>query len=137
MKYQYFSPDEFNHFDKMDKDFLDWLHRVRVNYGSSWTIKGHSDYRKYDPNKGGLQMHSKGRALDFHTNPVGMLLEHTQRLISALTGNYRLGVYPYWNNPGFHIDNHSNTRYWIRDKSGIYTYYSKSKDLLQGLKEHL
>lgn len=64
--YQYFSEDEFKHFDKMDVDFLNLLAEIRHDAGISFTIN--SDFRTPQENKaaGGTSSsaHLRGKAVD-------------------------------------------------------------------------
>jgi len=68
---KHFSEDEFNHFDKMDKRFLEFLDDVRSLAGVAFVIT--SDYRTREDNQrvGGsaTSAHLKGRAVDFVIRP--------------------------------------------------------------------
>lgn len=142
----YFKPDEFNHFDKMDKQALDFLDMVRAIYGSPFVVKGHSDFRpqsEADRLAGKpLDVHAMGIAIDFHIIDTIPLKAQTQKLIESceIIGiPFRVGVYPHWNNPGFHLDildvekNKGKAKFWIQDKKGAYNYYTTKKRLLEDI----
>ena len=72
--------------------------------------------------------HYSGQAIDFHvgTQPVHSLLKVWKILNEWWNGG--LGVYPCWNEPGFHIDMGPKKR-WQKNKEGVYTCMLKSSFL--------
>jgi len=46
-----------------------------------------------------------------------------------------IGAYPYWNQPGLHIDMREDNVYWYRDKKGKYHYEFCPLDIEQKLSE--
>ena len=121
MIYPVFSPKEFGvgGYENMQDDFLISLYRFRIAMNNpmitheGYATSGHSP----------MSMHYEGRATDFHFkyNPVPI----RRILVTAIKcGLHGIGVYPHWNNPGFHLDNRSPGGFnmWYRDKSGIYRY---------------
>jgi uncharacterized protein YcbK (DUF882 family) len=69
--------------------------------------------------------HGLGMAVDFYvtrTDPQELYNLYCFFLDNWYGG---VGVYPYWNKPGFHLDIGPNYRTWTRDKNGLYLYDSK------------
>jgi len=142
----YFKPSEFSNYEKMNKQALDFIDLVRGIYACPFVVKGHSDYRPQseEDKKAGkpLDVHAQGIAVDFHIVDKMTLKDQAEKLIACcvLAGSpFRLGIYPHWNNPGFHLDildvekNKGKAKYWIRDKRGAYNYYSTEKRLLEDI----
>lgn len=120
---KYFSDkDNFGDLSKMDVGFLNMLDNIRDEYGlpfiihCGWEIKGHAD------NSG----HGFGKAVDFHIKDNKRnIKEQWLMLVVCITklGYYdcaELGVYPYWNNPGFHLGKSDRAKRWGRDITGKY-----------------
>lgn len=40
-----------------------------------------------------------------------------------------IGLYPYWNNPGAHVDWRTKPVYWYRDGAGVYHYSVNFKEI--------
>ena len=72
----------------------------------------------YEPRDKGY--HPMGMAVDLHV--VGMSL--VDQLLLALKFPFNgVGIYPFWNNPGLHVDIRpldGYKRVWYRDKKGVY-----------------
>ena len=64
--------------------------------------------------------HYKGEAIDFHIK--GMKFSKAWRILNRVVYFGGLGAYPYWNNPGYHIDI-GKFRRWYRNKNGVYVYH--------------
>ena len=66
--------------------------------------------------------HYKGLALDFHVPNAAP--RHILSVIDALGHFGGVGFYPWWNNPGFHIDHRPFDKYqrWLSPKEGLYNY---------------
>lgn len=111
--------------NRMSGAFMRKLDLMRLHAGApmvvhaGWADSGHSD----------KSMHYEGRALDFHfgrdpqTHAELSVAEQFLRICSMrMFGG--VGYYPYWNTPGWHIDDRARrpTLYWIQDGSGIYHY---------------
>lgn len=61
--------------------------------------------------------HGCGMAVDFHVQGIGL---HTAwEAISKLWWFGGLGMYPHWNNAGFHLDL-GKPRRWMKDSAGKY-----------------
>ena len=66
--------------------------------------------------------HYKGCAVDFHVDGIKPLDFMFAALMFPFNG---IGFYPYWNNPGFHLDmrnlsDDGRRDVWYRDKKGTY-----------------
>ena len=105
-----------------------------------------------DEGHAGKSYHNRygiGGACDFVINSDKTLDEEFLELKTYLDGlntPYRLGVYPYWNNPGFHLDlaegkadkeDPHKSMFWIRNKKGEYKYYFDFAKCLVDLKMEL
>lgn len=67
--------------------------------------------------------HYKGMAIDFHIKTRLSFVKQVRAVLKILTDlqfNYKvgLGIYPDWNNPGFHLDNRGKIARWgfIKDE---------------------
>jgi hypothetical protein len=129
---RYFTKSEFHDFDKMNTDFLLYIDEVRYRYGRPFITT--CDYVE----KAG--MHGEGKALDFHIKytadciiPYLAQTETLIRVCESMGTPYRIGFYPLWANPGFHVDNKKEDKishlFWIRwepekyPKTDGYVYY--------------
>src|SRR3972149_909229 len=105
------------------------MYRIRIATAQSihihnaWTDgKGHTDGSE----------HYKGNATDFHFTKISLkvaipLLEKTI-LDLGIADEIGLGIYPYWNSPGFHLDCRGKKSRWGRlagDKE--YVYYEEAR----------
>lgn len=64
--------------------------------------------------------HYHGQAADFHIKTDKPLLDQIRLLektlsVLGLNGHCGLGVYPFWNDPGFHLDTRSKRSFWVFD----------------------
>jgi hypothetical protein len=100
--------------EKMSGLLLMTLYQIRVC--SDWKIIIHCGTQgKHCANS----YHYKGLAVDFHfIPPPGITLyEQTQNMLAffsdmQLQDSVGLGVYPEWNNPGFHFDVRGSRARW-------------------------
>lgn len=113
---KWFKPSEFNYPDKLEPELLDALDIFRTMVNRR--IFNHSDYRPGDSGQHGL-----GKAVDIHIEGLHVIDQYFLAEKSGLfTG---IGVYPYWNNPGIHLDirtlsaGQAGSR-WLRNAAGIY-----------------
>jgi len=92
----------------------DELHRG-ININCAYESSGHSS----------KSTHYLGMAADFYVTDT--CPQELYTLYCFFLDNWYggVGVYPYWNKPGFHLDIGPNYRTWTRDKNGIYLYDSK------------
>lgn len=101
-------------------------------------------HRVYDPSA--ILSTSRHRmepcdAIDFHLEPITPSAPHTLfhqfLFLTRLDGVKGIGIYPHWDNPGFHIDLRPSllSVYWIRNKDGLYlpvTDKSIKEEVLRG-----
>ena len=67
--------------------------------------------------------HYRGEAVDIHVDGMNVIEQFLAA--SRFTAFRGLGLYPYWNNPGLHLDCRTLTynaprARWLRDKAGNY-----------------
>lgn len=71
-------------------------------------------------------LHYKGMAVDFHWKADLNKFSYLEQfcLLSQFRKIGAIGFYPFWNNPGWHIDIRSNLvrTVWYRDENGVYRY---------------
>jgi len=104
---KHFKVSEFNHYSKMDSDFLNILDAFREYVGKPIIL--HSDWRSNS------DRHITGKAVDMHIVGMNCL---DQLLIAERFGRFKgIGIYPCWNNPGLHIDIAREGR-WLAYTSG-------------------
>lgn len=139
---RHFKEDEFNNFGRMNCQFMEQIDEVRDKYRSPFIVKGHSDFRESDKPDNKKDIHELGRAVDFHIDDGRSLYMQAIKLVNICDElyedkgwNYRLGVYPYWNNPGFHYDNKEDKLYWICDKKKEYHYFLSCVELFDALEK--
>ena len=112
----YFTPEECGEF--MDYDFMLRVLALRKRLGLPMIVHAGYSLSGHAPDS----YHGKGMALDFHVQNAS-----PRRVLSEID---RMGVfggagwYPWWNNPGFHIDARPPERYqrWCSRRAGEYTY---------------
>jgi len=112
---KYFGEHEnWGNSDKMDHDLLYMMDRFRGELPSGCWIKVHAGFATTGHSEN--SQHYKGKAVDFHV--VGChVLEAESHLHKFLKSHkiydvVGLGIYPDWNNPGFHIDNRGKYARW-------------------------
>ncbi len=105
----YFSDTELTCND-MNSELIERLYRLRRYIDREIII--HSGYRKGDSGQ-----HGKKKAFDIHIEGLNVI---DQYLIAERFGFNGIGVYPYWNNPGLHIDVRNQHARWGRNKAGMY-----------------
>lgn len=122
---QYFNPGEdWGNYEKMDSRLLWNLDQVRkelvrkISVHCGFEVSGHA------PNS----FHKLGMSVDFHvenTEPEELYDLYRYFLMVWHGG---VGVYPFWNHVGFHLDIGPD-RTWVRDKDG--KYYSDSDKIIE------
>jgi len=137
---RHFSPHErWGDPNKMDHLLLLVLDELREQYGSPFII--HEGYATSGHTPRSL--HYVGKAVDFHPNDdrspeerlyqmAEALWRANQRFIEAgidLGVICRLGWYPEWVNPGFHLDVAGRPLYWVR-RGDHYYYYGMLEKLI-------
>ena len=121
--------------DKMNPALLLLLDRLRETIGKPFVI--HCGYES-DGHSTASQ-HYKGNAVDFHIE--GLPLTEANRLLLAALHTIQiagrqahevcgLGIYPDWNNPGFHLDVRGYSARWgAVKKEGKQVYISYNEAL--------
>ena len=119
-----FKRHEFHYPDKLSElllHLLDVMVVEETKFIPDLVFVVHSDYRQDDPKE-----HGKGRAIDGHFevkgNPLPLLDQFVMATRYVWSG---IGLYPYWNRPGIHVDVKplsldSRRRLWWQDKDGVY-----------------
>ena len=115
-KVKHFKPSEFTYPDQLDPLLIYSIDALRSAAGRP--IKINSDYRPGDQGQHGI-----GKAVDvvisgLHVVDQFLLAEKT-RLFAGI------GIYPFWNRPGIHVDvrslkPHEPAARWARNAAGVY-----------------
>jgi uncharacterized protein YcbK (DUF882 family) len=113
---KYFKKSEFSEPDKMSDLLIYSLDALRNFVNKPITVN--SSYRANDAGT-----HGRGEAVDIVIKGLDVL---DQFLIAERTRLFSgIGVYPFWNRPGIHVDvrslkaNEHGAR-WARDRAGFY-----------------
>lgn len=114
--------DQFHDIDHMNVQLMDALNTLSALAMTqhNWRHRINSDYRAGDSGQ-----HGKGNAVDivfYLTHPGDVDVWEQFDFAESSRLFMRIGVYPYWNSPGLHLDMKSERLYWIRDKRGLYKY---------------
>jgi len=117
---KYFKKSEWkNNPDKVSdllKDSLDLVREyagVPIHIHVAYDDSGHSNN----------SYHYKGKAVDFHFGGLTPLEQFACiKMIADLRG---VGYYPWWNNPGWHVDLRPDNLFWLSSKKGKYIYGNK------------
>ncbi len=112
----FFLPSEFVSPGLMSPELIYALDALRAKVGHPFIV--HSSYRKGDEGT-----HGKGLAVDGHFDGVPLIDQFLAAEKSLLFGG--IGLYPYWNNPGIHLDVRKTTKEkggarWGRNAAGVY-----------------
>lgn len=121
-----------------DVNKVQWFHlhhlyliNVELNrMGYNWKMNIHCSYEKSGHSTN--SWHYKGYATDFHFITDVPLQRQYLTLLKALdnlnlSDFCALGVYPEWNNKGFHLDSRGSKVRWVQ-KGGKYIYSEKTID---------
>ena len=113
---KFFKPSEFVSPGLMNPELIYALDALRAKVGARFNV--HSSYRAGDEGT-----HGKGLAVDGHFVGVSLIDQFLAAEKSLLFGG--IGLYPYWNNPGIHLDVRKNTKEkggarWGRNAAGVY-----------------
>ncbi|MBN1882810.1 MAG: hypothetical protein JW885_11595 [Deltaproteobacteria bacterium] len=134
----YFTPREFHHPDKMETDIIALLDDLRDVFKFQFVI--HSDWRKPPdgvPPELWPSEHNHGRAVDFHVENLDYLdaadlMKFSLRRLDVWQ-SVGLGLYPHWNNPGFHLDTRGYMARWgavHRNGKQTYVTYNEAYRLI-------
>lgn len=119
---KYFKKSEFSNPDKLSNELILRLDKLRELLNVPCHI--HSDYREGDSG-----FHGKGLAVDVHFQGIGTpgskmrLFEIA--IVARQMGFKGVGMYPYWNDPGLHLDLRTNPTYWFQDNLSHWTEEEK------------
>jgi hypothetical protein len=117
-----------------DLEKVQWFHvhhlwlirRAMIKEGKNWPMIIHCCYEKDGHSTNSC--HYKGTATDFHFDRVKDIDIRTQLewLISGMINCgldqfMSVGIYPQWNNPGFHLDSRGEALRWVKI-NGVYHY---------------
>jgi len=104
---KYFKSFEFNRQEKMDKKLIVGLDKLREYIDKPIIINCSYEDRK----TGGY--HPEGKAVDIHVK--GMHFFDLFIAASRFDEFNGIGIYPYWNNPGIHLDTRPKIRKYETD----------------------
>lgn len=119
-KIRHFKPSEFDYPDLIKDSTILMLDSMR-EHEKGIIITINSDYRPGDPG-----YHGKGMAVDCvirNTQTKDPLPIIKQFIMASRYFWSAIGFYPYWNEPGLHLDTRPMTRFarratWWRDRDG-------------------
>lgn len=126
-KSKFFKDDKIKYAGKSTKEIVDLMDKIRQTVDKPIII-----HRAYDPKAKVTSQHFKIPccAVDFHIQTLGITeydkYEYLYKCFCDFFKDYPeitgLGVYPYWNNPGFHIDLREKkvNNPWLRNSENIY-----------------
>ena len=116
---------------EMDVRLLFCLDRLRARLGRRINIHCGYEQSGHSPRS----FHKYGMAVDFDVE--GTKLSELFDLYRFFQSNWYfggIGVYPFWNNPGIHLDVGPVGRTWLRDKDNNYIYdYNEMYNVLTSL----
>ena len=82
--------------------------------------------------------HYQGKAVDFHFT-TDVQYYRQVLMVEQILNRYQLsefvglGIYPGWNNPGFHLDTRGSKARWGFDRMGREVAYEVAKDLARNV----
>ena len=121
--------------DRMSIPLLLTLDHIREDIGRPIIV--HRGHDAGSPPTSHHNWYGRGGAVDFHIEWNKSLFEgvmHIATILDHMNIMFGLGAYPYWNNPGYHIDLRVEPLCWYRDKSDVYRYYGSAVKLAKDLK---
>lgn len=112
---KHFNPNEkWGDPERMDFRLVWALNKLREEIGKPFIIHCGYEESGHAPNS----FHYSGQAVDFHVKGIEFcILLHK---ISRVWWFGGIGLYPHWNNPGFHLDI-GHHRQWYKDEDGKYS----------------
>jgi len=116
-KIKYFSPREnWGNPEKMDFSLLEKLDLLRDTIGVPIFInKAWADRAKRE--HAPRSLHYEGKAVDCCAPKISLL----EFFLFALRFDFGgIGLYPFWNRPGLHLDIRTGLALWWRNESGYY-----------------
>ena len=105
--------ENWGDYRKMNVRLIFWLDALRRSVGMPIVI--HNGYEE-DGHEDGSQ-HYQGKAVDLHIEGLTVEEQMWEAMSFPFTG---MGMYPFWNNPGLHLD----TRVFDDDRTAHLPYYT-------------
>ncbi len=99
-----------------------------VHRNSGFAVDGHSKRSLHY----GWHGDNISRAMDFHLVHQGVIRNVIDQALLSFKytdQRFRIGLYPFWNRPGLHVDNPRGTDreggsyYWFQRRDGLYKFY--------------
>lgn len=115
-----FVPEDFSLFQHMDKLFIRMLDEFASQVGHKILIHAAAKQAGHSTNSQHYKRPCKAVDLscgDLELKEFLRLAQAFQFEGQVFTG---IGIYPYWNNPGLHLDLRTRAIKWIRDVHGNY-----------------
>lgn len=111
---KHFTPQEkWGDPDAMDYTLIWALDKLREKIGMPFIVHCGYETKGHAPKS----FHKLGQAVDFHVKGIGLYTVWEEMDKMWWLGG--LGIYPYWNNPGFHLDL-GPCRRWHKNTKGDY-----------------
>lgn len=139
---RHFKPEEFRHPDKLSAIALTTLDTMRDREGDlrAIYIVVNEDFAPGRQGHAEKSRHYFGDAFDIvikdsiTRQPLPLLEQFLIAIRYCWTG---IGVYPFWNLPGLHVDTRPMTRQmrralWMRDRVGVYQDIKEFFDMVKG-----
>ena len=127
---RHFSPSElWGDPAMMERETVFLLDRVRNTLGCPIIVHCGYEKRPWSP----TSQHNCGSAVDYHIGDVSFreavkLLGEAIRIL-RVSERVGLGIYPHWNNPGFHLDTRGYRARWgavKRNGKQVYVSYNEA-----------
>jgi len=99
--------------ESMDYHLVWLLDKIRKEVGKPFIIHCGFGEEGHVPKS----YHKQGKAVDFHVHGIGLYTAWEE--INKMWWMGGAGIYPAWNNPGFHLDIGTYRR-WYQNKGGRY-----------------
>lgn len=111
---RYFKPSEWGEWWRVSRSLIVSVDRWRGVLGRP--VRVHNAYEPSGHTDGSL--HYEGKAVDLHVEGLHVV---DQFLAAERSGLFDgIGIYPFWINPGLHLDKRPETARWARNAAGLY-----------------
>ena len=117
--------DNWGDINRVKVRLVYWVDELRCMANAPVTV-----HCAYEDRSSGF--HPQGEAADIHVSGMSVL---DQFILASKLPFMGIGLYPYWNSRGLHVDIRSgNIRYdWYRDKQGVYYPFNSIKSIHSGV----
>lgn len=111
---EFFKPREWGSWEQVAERLIFIVDKIRavagrpVHIHSAFATTGHTDN----------SLHYRGLAVDLHIEGLHVIDQFI--LVSKFPDLGGIGVYPFWRQPGLHLDIGQPGRRWARNKDGAY-----------------